>query len=117
MALISEDTVLASGAEDGSVRIWVGSEKNSTAPSLASIKPLVQSLTSNHHLLLIGEILLHTQQVNGLCDLCPLGFASCADNQIYLYKDTGYVENTEYNAVRKILSKSRHPQLRTFFSH
>ena len=117
MALISEDTVLASGAEDGSIRIWVGSEKNSTAPSLASIKPLVQSLTSNHHLLLIGEILLHTQQVNGLCDLCPLGFASCADNQIYLYKDTGYVENTEYNAVRKILSKSRHPQLRTFFSH
>ena len=116
LSLISEDTVLVSGAEDGSIRIWVGSEKGSSPPSLASVKPLVQCLSSNHHLLLIGEILLHSQQVNALCDLCPLGFASCADNQIYLYKDSGYVENTEYSAIRKLLAKSRHPQLQTFFS-
>ena len=116
LTLISEDTVLVSGAEDGSVRIWVGSEKGGSHPSLTSVKPLVQCLSSNHHLLLIGEILLHSHKVNALCDLCPIGFASCADNQVYLYKDSGYVENTEYRAIRKFLAKSRNSELQAFFS-
>ena len=116
LSLISEDTVLVSGAEDGSIRIWVGSDKGSSPPSLASVKPLVQCLSSSHQLLLIGEILLHSQQVNALCDLCPLGFASCADDQIYLYKDSGFVENTEYCAIRKLLAQSRHSELQAFFS-
>ena len=64
LPLISEDTV--SGVENGSVRIWVGSEKGGPPPSLTSVKPLVQCLSSNHHLL-IGEILLYSQKINAIC--------------------------------------------------